>query len=63
MITSSTTDACHHILMHMQADNIKEMSQHAQASLRNFWKAQRLHQLGQILANSFFTLTVSCDVC
>lgn len=63
MISSSTRGACHHILMHMQADNVKEMSQHAQASLRNFWKAQRLHQLGQILANSFFTLTVRRDAC
>lgn len=43
----------------MQADNVKAMSQNVQASLQRFWTAQRLHQLGQILTKSFFTLTVS----
>lgn len=46
------------VILSLQADNVKAMSQQVQGTLQKFWTAQRLHQLGQILTKSYFTLTV-----
>lgn len=46
------------VILPLQADNVKAMSQQVQGTLQRFWMAQRLHQLGQILTKSYFTLTV-----